>query len=77
MIKIGDKVIFDSEVDPDDAHLNGSTVKVLTMECIEEGALFNDMMVLIEFNNGDIMDVDIHELREIDGENKDVTTCNC
>jgi len=68
MIKVGDKVIFDSEVDPDDVHLNGSVVKVLTMDIIEEGAMFNDAMVLIEFDNGDIMDVDIHELKEIEGE---------
>ncbi len=67
MIKIGDKVIFESEVDPDDAHLNGSVVKVLAMgKYIQDD--FEDKMALIEFDNGDTMDVEVHELREIEGE---------
>jgi len=67
MIKIGDKVIFNSTVDPDDAHLNGSVVKVLAMgEYTKDD--FMDKMALIEFDNGDTMDVETHELEEIDGE---------
>ncbi len=67
MIKIGDKVIFESEVDPDDAHLNGSVVKVLAMgKYIQDD--FEDKMALIEFDNGNTMDVEVHELKEIEGE---------
>lgn len=67
MIKIGDMVIFDSTVDPDDAHLNGSIVKVLAMgEYTQDD--FRDKMSLIEFDDGYTMDVETHELREIEGE---------
>ncbi len=67
MIKIGDKVIFESEVDPDDAHLNGSVVKVLAMGKYTQDD-FEDKMALIEFNNGDTIDVEVHELKEIEGD---------
>ena len=67
MIKIGDKVIFESEVDPDDAHLNGSVVKVLAMGKYTQDD-FEDKMALIEFDNGDTIDVEVHELKEIEGD---------
>ena len=67
MIKVGDRVIFDSEVDPDDAHLNGSVVKVLAKDDYTEEELeFEEEMVLIEFDDGTTMDVDIHELKEME-----------
>lgn len=58
MIKVGDEVIFSSDVDPDEAYLNGSVVKVLAI----------DTVVLIEFNDGLTIDVELHELKEIEGE---------
>ena len=69
MIKVGDKVIFNSDVWPDFAHLNGSIVKVLGKDDYTEEELeFEDETVWIEFDDGTTMDVDIHELKEIDGE---------
>ncbi len=66
MIKVGDTVIFDSEVFPEDACLNGSIVKVLSKDdYTEEELKFEDEMLLIEFDDGTTMDVEIHELREI------------
>ncbi len=66
MIKIGDRVIFNSKVDPDDAYLNGSVVKVLAKDdYMEEELEFEEEMVLIEFEDGTTMDVEIHELSEI------------
>ena len=67
MIKIGDRVIFNSTVDPDDAHLSGSVVKILAMgERSRED--IKDKYSLIEFDGGYTMDVETHELRKIEGE---------
>jgi len=67
MIKVGDKVIFDSDVDPDDAHLNGSIVTVLAKDNYTNEELeFEEEMVFIKFDDGTTMDVDIHELKEIE-----------
>jgi len=70
MIKIGDKVIFDSEIDPDYVHLNGSVVKVLAIGDYERKEIgFEDQIALIEFDDGMTLDVEIYkELKEINGE---------
>jgi len=75
MIKIGDKVIFDSEINPDYVHLNGSVVKVLAIGDYERKEIgFEDQIALIEFDDGMTLDVEIHEeLKEIDGKENDMS----
>lgn len=60
MIKVGDEVIFSSDVDPDEAYLNGSIVKVLVID-----TKCDDTIFLIVFNDGLTIDVKLHELKEI------------
>ena len=65
MFNVGDKAVFDSGLNPEEAHLNGSVVKILKVEDFAQEGEEEDLLILIEFEDGETMDVDGHELRAI------------